>query len=98
MDVGVESLKQLYGTFPTSSGTPGVHERRRRTKPKPPDTIPNTPRTMSQMLLSLGAPLTASVTEDDSEFDALSPYTSRMTPMMRKAMEGIFGMMMKGRG
>lgn len=53
---------------------------------------------MSQMLLSLGAPLTASVTEDDSEFDALSPYTSRMTPMMRKAMEGIFGMMMKGRG
>lgn len=49
------------------------------------------------MLLSLGAPLTASVTEEDSEFDAFSPYTSRMTPMMRKAMEGIFGMMMKGR-
>lgn len=52
---------------------------------------------MSQMLLSLGAPLTASVTEEENEFAALRPYTSRMMPTTRNAMEGIFGMVMKGR-
>ena len=59
-------------------------------RPKPPERIPRTPRTISQMLLSVGEPPTAWVTEEEIEFDALRPKTSRIIPTARKAMEGIF--------
>jgi hypothetical protein len=41
------------------------------------------------MLLLVGEPLTAFVTEDEMEFEALRPYTRRMIPTARNAMEGI---------
>jgi hypothetical protein len=44
------------------------------------------------MLLSVGEPLTACVTEDEREFDALSPYTRRTIPTARNAIEGILVM------
>jgi hypothetical protein len=70
----------------------GAYWDRRKKRPKPPERIPRTPRTMSQMLLFVGEPVTALDTDDENEFEASRPYTRRMIPMMRNATDGIFDM------
>lgn len=51
----------------------GAQGLRRKTRPTPPVITPTTPRTMSQMLLLVGEPVTALLTEEETESAALSP-------------------------
>ena len=55
----------------------------------PPETIPMTPSAMSQMVLFEGEPLTAWLTDEETEFEAFRPYTRRMRPTMSSAMDVI---------
>jgi hypothetical protein len=55
--------------------------------PQPPAMTPTTPRQISQIVLSVGVPLTARVTDDDTESDESRPQTRRTIPATMSASE-----------